>query len=46
MGAYLDHYNRSIKQRDAFWADEAKLIDWKTPPRCTAATEKPALSSG
>ena len=32
MGAYLDHYNRSIQQRDAFWADEAKLIDWKTPP--------------
>ena len=23
MGAYLDHYNRSIQQRDAFWADEA-----------------------
>ncbi|MBL8309985.1 MAG: propionate--CoA ligase [Burkholderiales bacterium] len=32
MGAYQEHYNRSIENRDAFWADEAKLIDWKTPP--------------
>ncbi len=32
MAAYLDHYNRSIKERDAFWADEARVIDWKTPP--------------
>jgi propionyl-CoA synthetase len=34
MGAavtYQQHYNRSINDRDAFWAEEAKLIDWKTP---------------
>ncbi len=33
MSAYQEHFNRSIgvKTRDAFWAEEAKLIDWHTP---------------
>ena len=31
MGAYAEHFNRSIVDPDAFWADEAKLIDWQTP---------------
>jgi len=44
MGAYLDHYNRSIKQRDAFWADEAKLIDWKTPPTEICDFSKPPFA--
>ena len=44
MGAYLDHYNRSIKERDAFWADEAKLIDWKTPPTEICDFSKPPFA--
>ena len=28
---YAEHFNRSINERDAFWAEEAKLIDWHTP---------------
>ena len=31
MGAYETHFDRSINERDAFWAEEAKLIDWHTP---------------
>jgi len=31
MSAYSEHFNRSINERDAFWAEEAKLIDWHTP---------------
>ena len=31
MGAYKEHFDRSINARDAFWAEEAKLIDWHTP---------------
>ena len=33
MGAYQEHFDRSIaaQTRDAFWAEEAKLIDWHTP---------------
>jgi len=30
---YADFYRRSIEERDAFWAEQARLIDWKTPPQ-------------
>ena len=30
---YADFYRRSIDERDAFWAEQARLIDWHTPPR-------------
>ena len=33
MGAYADFYRRSIDDRDAFWSEQAALIDWKTPPQ-------------
>ncbi len=31
MTAYAEFYRRSIQERDAFWAEQAELIDWKTP---------------
>jgi propionyl-CoA synthetase len=31
MGNYRDFYRRSIEQRDAFWAEQAKLVDWHKP---------------
>jgi len=31
MGAYKDFHLRSITQRDAFWAEQAQLIDWHRP---------------
>jgi propionyl-CoA synthetase len=31
MGAYKDFYRRSIEQREAFWAEQAGLIDWHRP---------------
>ncbi|NPC53998.1 propionate--CoA ligase [Caenimonas soli] len=30
---YAEFYRRSIDDRDAFWAEQARLIDWKEPPR-------------
>ena len=30
---YAEFYRRSIEDRDAFWAEQARLIDWKQPPR-------------
>jgi propionyl-CoA synthetase len=33
MGQYADFHQRSIQDRDAFWAEQAQLIDWKTPPQ-------------
>ncbi|MEO8537775.1 MAG: propionate--CoA ligase [Betaproteobacteria bacterium] len=31
MTAYAEFYRRSIADRDAFWRDEAALIEWQTP---------------
>ena len=33
MTAYADFYRQSIDHRDAFWSEQAKLIDWNTPPQ-------------
>jgi propionyl-CoA synthetase len=32
MTGYADFYRRSIDERDAFWTEQAALIDWKTAP--------------
>ena len=32
MGNYADFHRRSVEDRDAFWAEQAKLVDWQTPP--------------
>ncbi len=31
MGAYTDFHRRSIADRDSFWTDEARRIDWHKP---------------
>src|SRR3954464_15559050 len=31
MTSYRDFHRRSIADRDAFWAEQAKLIDWHQP---------------
>src|SRR5881628_3419947 len=31
MATYKDFHRRSIADRDAFWREEAALIDWQTP---------------
>jgi propionyl-CoA synthetase len=31
MSAYREFHRRSIEQRDAFWSEQASLIDWQTP---------------
>lgn len=33
MTKYADFYRRSLDDRDAFWREQASLIDWQTPPR-------------
>ncbi len=33
MTTYKEFHRRSIEQPEAFWAEEAKLIDWHKPPR-------------
>ena len=33
MTSYAEFHRNSIDQRDAFWAEQARLIDWQTPPQ-------------
>ena len=30
-GTYRDFYRRSVDQREAFWAEQARLVDWHKP---------------
>jgi len=32
MTSYADFYRQSLEQRDTFWAEQAKLIDWHRQP--------------
>ncbi len=31
MASYTDFYQRSLQDRDAFWTEQAALVDWHTP---------------
>ncbi len=31
MGAYKDFHRRSIEEREEFWAEQARLVDWHKP---------------
>ncbi|MDB5878238.1 MAG: propionate/CoA ligase, partial [Variovorax sp.] len=33
MTSYREFHRRSVDDSEAFWADQAGLIDWQTPPR-------------
>ncbi len=33
MTNYADFHRRSITDRDGFWAEQAQLVDWQTPPQ-------------
>jgi propionyl-CoA synthetase len=41
MTTYQEFYRRSIEQPDAFWGEQAKLIDWHKPPRQICDYSKP-----
>ena len=38
--SYADVHQRSITERDAYWAEQAKLIDWQTPPQRICNNDK------
>src|SRR5437868_607250 len=33
MTRFADFYRRSLAQPNEFWAEQARLIDWQTPPQ-------------
>ncbi|MCY7320068.1 MAG: propionate--CoA ligase [Ramlibacter sp.] len=43
-GNYAEFYRRSIDDADAFWSEQAKLIDWQTPPRQICDNSKPPFT--
>jgi propionyl-CoA synthetase len=41
MADYAAFYRQSIENPEAFWAEQAKLIDWQTPPKTICDQSKP-----
>ena len=41
---YADFHRRSLEDRDAFWAEQAQLIDWHTPFSQVCDNSKPPFS--
>ena len=41
MGNYSDFHLRSVEAPEAFWAEQAKLIDWQTPPHQVLDASRP-----
>ncbi|MDB5873969.1 MAG: prpE [Ramlibacter sp.] len=41
---YAEFYRRSIEDREAFWAEQARLIDWKQAPRTICDNSKPPFT--
>jgi len=44
MTTYADFYRRSINEPDAFWTEQAKLIDWKQPFTRACNFDKPPFA--
>ncbi|MDP1533185.1 MAG: acetyl-coenzyme A synthetase N-terminal domain-containing protein, partial [Rubrivivax sp.] len=42
---YADFYRRSIDDRDAFWAEQAALIDWHKPFDTVCEYDKPPFAN-
>ena len=44
MNTYADFHRRSLTDRDAFWAEQARRIDWQTPPQQICDTSRPPFA--
>ena len=42
--SYADVHQRSITERDAYWAEQAALIDWQTPPQRICNNDNPPFT--
>ena len=41
---FAEFHQRSITERDAFWAEQAQRVDWHTPPRQICDYSKPPFA--
>jgi propionyl-CoA synthetase len=44
MTSYADFHKRSLTERDAFWGEQARLVDWQTPPQQICDYSKPPFA--
>ena len=44
MGSYDAFYRRSLDDREGFWGEQAKLIDWHVPPTQVCDYSKPPFA--
>ena len=44
MARYEEFHRRSIEDRDEFWAEQARLIDWKSPPKTICDDSRPPFT--
>jgi propionyl-CoA synthetase len=42
--AYADFHARSLAERDSFWAEQARRIDWQTPPQQICDVNRPPFA--
>lgn len=42
--AYAAFHQRSLAERDAFWAEQARLIDWQAPPQRICNYDRPPFA--
>jgi propionyl-CoA synthetase len=44
MSSYAAFYRRSLEDRDAFWAEQARLIEWQRPPGTICDYSRPPFT--
>ncbi|MCM2252435.1 MAG: propionate--CoA ligase [Ramlibacter sp.] len=44
MSPYAEFYRRSLQDRDAFWAEQARLIDWRQAPGTICDYSRPPFA--
>ena len=45
MGSYAEFYRRSLEDRDAFWAEQSRLIHWQSEPRTICDYSRPPFTN-
>ncbi|MBE7940228.1 propionate--CoA ligase [Ramlibacter aquaticus] len=45
MSTFAEFHRRSIEDRDAFWSEQARLVDWQTPPRVICDDSRPPFAN-